>query len=276
MADAMPASLVLVGAGKMGSAMLEGWIAAGLDGEAVTIVDPNPSRDTLSYARAHKISLNPALRDIEPPQVLVLAIKPQALDTVAPALTRMLGQGTVVLSILAGKTIAELKAKLKGAHGVIRAMPNLPVSVARGVTVAVASPEVFPYHRAIVHNMLNALGTAEWLEDESLIDAVTAVSGSGPAYLFYLTECLSRAAQAAGMPIDLAERLAKVTVAGAAELMYRSDLPPSKLRQNVTSPGGTTAAALEVLGGATGLTGMDRLMRDAVAAAKRRAQELGS
>ena len=275
MADAMPASLVLVGAGKMGSAMLEGWIAAGLDGESVTIVDPNPSRDTLSYARAHKISLNPALRDIEPPQVLVLAIKPQALDTVAPALTRMLGKGTVVLSILAGKTIAELKAKLKGSFGVIRAMPNLPVSVARGVTIAVPSAEVFPYHRAIVHHMLTVLGSAEWLEEESLIDAVTAVSGSGPAYLFFLTECLTRAAQGAGLPIDLAERLAKVTVAGAAEMMYRSDLPPSKLRQNVTSPGGTTAAALDVLGGATGLTGMDLLMREAVAAAKRRAQELG-
>lgn len=260
----------------MGSAMLEGWIAHDLAGETVTIVDPNPSRDTLTFARAHKIKLNPPLREIEPPQVLVLAIKPQALDTVAPALTRMLGPGTVVLSILAGKTIAELKAKLTGAHGIVRAMPNLPVSVARGVTVAIHSPDVFPYHRAIVNHMLHVLGSAEWIDDERLIDAVTAVSGSGPAYLFFLTECLSRAAQGAGLPIDLAERLAKVTVAGAAELMYRSDLPPSKLRHNVTSPGGTTAAALEVLGGATGLTSMDELMREAVAAAKRRAQELGS
>lgn len=276
MAHIMPASLVLVGAGKMGGAMLDGWIKAGLNPENVTVLDPNPSREIMTFVRAHNIKLNPQLKEVDAPQVLVLAIKPQALESAAPILSKLIGPGTVVLSILAGKTIANMKAQIKGVRGIVRAMPNLPVSVARGVTAAISSPEVFPYQRSLINALLTTVGTVEWLSDESLIDAVTAVSGSGPAYLFYLTECMSRAGQAAGLPVELAERLAHATVTGAAELMFQSDLPPAKLRQNVTSPGGTTAAALEVLGGSDNRPGLDALMRDAVLAAAKRAGELSS
>lgn len=275
MAVLMPASLVLVGAGKMGGAMLDGWIKAGLKPETVTILDPNPSREILTFARVNEIKLNPPMKEIDAPQVLALAIKPQSLEAAGPVLTKLIGPGTVVFSILAGKTIADLKKQVPNARCVIRAMPNLPVSVGRGVTAAVASPEVFPYQRSIANTLMAAVGTAEWLPEEGLMDAVTAVSGSGPAYLFYLTECLSRAGAAAGLPVELAERLALHTVTGSADLMSQSGLPPAKLRQNVTSPGGTTAAALDVLGGNTLLQGgLDTLMRAAVEAARNRAEEL--
>lgn len=275
MAVLMPASLVLVGAGKMGGAMLDGWIKAGLKPETVTILDPNPSREILTFARVNEIKLNPPMKEIDAPQVLALAIKPQSLEAAGPVLTKLIGPGTVVFSILAGKTIADLKKQVPNARCVIRAMPNLPVSVGRGVTAAVASPEVFPYQRSIANTLMAAVGTAEWLPEEGLMDAVTAVSGSGPAYLFYLTECLSRAGAAAGLPVELAERLALHTVTGSADLMSQSGLPPAKLRQNVTSPGGTTAAALDVLGGNTLLEGgLDTLMRAAVEAARNRAEEL--
>lgn len=275
MAVLMPASLVLVGAGKMGGAMLDGWIKAGLKPETVTILDPNPSREILTFARVNEIKLNPPMKEIDAPQVLALAIKPQSLEAAGPVLNKLIGPGTVVFSILAGKTIADLKKQVPNARCVIRAMPNLPVSVGRGVTAAVASPEVFPYQRSIANTLMAAVGTAEWLPEEGLMDAVTAVSGSGPAYLFYLTECLSRAGAAAGLPVELAERLALHTVTGSAELMGLSGLPPAKLRQNVTSPGGTTAAALDVLGGNAILQGgLDTLMRAAVEAARKRAEEL--
>jgi pyrroline-5-carboxylate reductase len=274
MAQMMPASLVLVGAGKMGGSMLDGWIKAGLDPDNVTVLDPQPSRDIMTFARANNVKLNPSLKDVEPPQVLVLAIKPQVLESAAPLLSKLIGPGTVLLSILAGKTIKNMKEQIKGVRGIVRAMPNLPVSVGRGLTAAIASPDVFPYQHNLINSLLTTVGTVEWLTDETLIDAVTAVSGSGPAYVFYLTECMSRAGQAAGLPVELAERLAHATVTGSAELMYQSDLPPAKLRQNVTSPGGTTAAALEVLGGGGERPGLDTLMRDTIMAAARRAGEL--
>ena len=268
---ALPSSLVLVGAGKMGGAMLEGWLAVGLDPAAVAVVDPAPSPEIEALAQARGLRLNPPPETISPPAAVVLAVKPQTLDAAAPALARLVGPATLLVSIVAGKTIANLRARIPGAGAVVRAMPNLPASVRRGATGAAASPEVGDVQRAMAHALLAAVGTVEWLDSEDLIDAVTALTGSGPAYVFHLVECLAEAGAAAGLPPELSERLARATVIGAGELLARSELPASTLRENVTSPGGTTAAALAVLMREPGLSG---LMREAVAAAKRRAGEL--
>ena len=268
---ALPSSLVLVGAGKMGGAMLEGWLSVGLDPAAVAVVDPAPSPEIEALAQGRGLRLNPPPETIAPPAAVVLAVKPQTLDAAAPALARLVGPATLLVSIVAGKTIANLRARIPGARAIVRAMPNLPASVRRGATGAAASPEVGDVQRAMAHALLAAVGTVEWLDGEDLIDAVTALSGSGPAYVFHLVECLAEAGAAAGLPPELAARLARAMVIGAGELLAQSALPASQLRENVTSPGGTTAAAIEVLMGADGL---EPLMRKAVAAAKRRAQEL--
>ncbi len=207
----------------------------------------------------------------EPPSTLVLAIKPQALAAAAPVANRLVAPGTTVLSILAGKTIADVKRALGNARAIVRAMPNLPAAIRRGITVAVANPDTNAQQRDIADGLLRAVGAVEWVKEEGLIDAVTALSGSGPAYVFYLTECMAHAGHVAGLPVDLAERLARVTVAGAGELLHISDLPAAKLRHDVTSPGGTTAAALEKLMAPNGL---QPLLTEAIAAAKRRATDL--
>ena len=268
---ALPKTLVLVGAGKMGGAMLEGWLDFGIDPAGVTIVDPNPSEPIVALCSRRGIGLNPA-DPLPGPEVLFLAIKPQALDDAAASVDRLLGPRTLVVSILAGKTIADLRARLPNARAIVRAMPNLPASIGRGATGAAASPEVDEGQRHMADFLLRCVGVVEWLPSEDLVDAVTALSGSGPAYVFHLAECLAEAGIAAGLPDDLARRLARATVTGAGELLFKSDLPPERLRENVTSPGGTTAAALEVLMAAPG--GLKGLMREAVAAAKRRAREL--
>lgn len=251
--------------------MLEGWLRMGLSAETTTILDPHASPSLLAACEQHGISLNPSPESIRPPQVVVLGIKPQTLDEAAPSLAPLVGPDTMIVSILAGKTIANLVERIPAAKAVVRAMPNLPASVLRGVTGVVASEGTSAAQRDMAETLLSAVGSVEWLDHEGLIDAVTAVSGSGPAYVFYLVECLARAGAAAGLPADLAERLARATVEGAGELLHRSDLPPGMLRENVTSRGGTTAAALAVLMAADGL---EPLMRDAVAAARRRAGEL--
>ena len=265
----MPASLVLAGAGRMGSAMLTGWLAAGLDPLATTVVDPVPSRAIIDLCAGRGLRLNPS--EPEPGAVLVLAIKPQGLDAAAPGLDRLVGRETLVLSILAGKTIADLRGRLPRARAVVRAMPNLPASIGRGATGACASPEVSPEQRGAADALLSAVGTVAWLDGEAGIDAVTAVSGSGPAYVFLLAEALAEAGIAAGLDADTAGRLARATVAGAGALLDASPDEAGALRRDVTSPGGTTAAALDVLMRANGLAA---LMREAVAAAKRRAGEL--
>jgi pyrroline-5-carboxylate reductase len=266
----LPSSLFLVGAGKMGGAMLEGWLKVGMPGSGVTVIDPRPSHEMARLCSDSGIALNPA----EPrpgPDVLVLATKPQMLDDAAERVNSLLGPQTLLVSILAGKTIGDLRGRLPKARAVVRAMPNLPASIGRGATGAAASPEVSERQRLVADALLRSVGIVEWLDSEALIDAVTAVSGSGPAYVFYLAECLAEAGVAVGLPPDLARRLARATVTGAGELLSESELPPETLRQNVTSPGGTTAAALEVLMGETGLA---PLLREAVSAARRRAEEL--
>jgi pyrroline-5-carboxylate reductase len=190
---------------------------------------------------------------------------------VVPTLAPYLGANTVVVSIMAGRTLAFLQGALTPRTALVRAMPNTPAAIGRGITVAVANDRVASSQRDLVDALLSAVGVVEWVADEALIDAVTAVSGSGPAYVFLLAEALARAGAAAGLPEDLAARLARATVAGSGELLHRSPLDAATLRQNVTSPGGTTAAALGVLMGPNGL---EPLMTQAVAAATRRSREL--
>jgi len=264
-----PARLVLVGAGKMGGAMATGWLDRGLEASSLALVEPNPSREIVALA-ARGVAINPA--DPAPPDVLVLAVKPQHLDAVAPEIAPFAGESTLVVSILAGKTIANLNARLPMARTVVRAMPNTPAAIGRGVTAAFASPEVTAEQRHWCETLLGAIGAFYWLEDEAAIDAVTAISGGGPAYVFALTEALAAAAEKLGLPPELAINLARGTVEGAGELMRReSGTSPAVLRRAVTSPGGTTAAALAVLQGEGGL---DDLMVRATAAARTRAAEM--
>ncbi len=271
MSDRLPTTLVLMGAGKMGGAMLEGWLAAGVDRAGLTVLDPKPSDTLLALAAAHGFRLNPPLGKIAEPEALVLGVKPQGLDEAAETLAALAGPDTLVVSILAGKTIANLAARAPRARAIVRAMPNLPASVRRGVTGVAAGPGVSEKQRGLTTAMLSGIGAVEWVAGEHLIDAVTAVSGSGPAYVFHMVECLAKAGEAAGLPADAALRLARRTVEGAGELLHASPLGADELRRNVTSPAGTTAAALEVLMADNGL---QPLMTRAVAAARRRAEEL--
>ena len=259
-------TIALAGAGKMGSAMLTGWLARGLDAKRVTVIEPAPSTDIAALA-AGGIRLNP--KQTGAVDTLVVALKPQTFGEVGATLKPWVGPVTLVVSIMAGTTIAALRAACGGA--VVRAMPNTPASIGRGITVAVAAKNVSATQRTTADALLSATGAVEWVDDESLMDAVTAVSGSGPAYVFLLAEELARAGVAAGLPEALASRLARETVAGSGELLHRSDLASATLRQNVTSPGGTTAAALEVL---MGKDGLEQLMRRAIAAATARSKQL--
>jgi pyrroline-5-carboxylate reductase len=266
----LAATIVLVGAGKMGAAMLDGWIGLGLDPARVAVIEPQPSPEIAALA-ARGLRLNPDRHAVRDPAVIVIAVKPQVAAEVVPAAAPLVGPSSVVVSIMAGQRLASLERALPGGTAVIRTMPNTPAAIGRGITVAVANAHVSAHQRDLAGRLLAAIGTVEWVADEALLDAVTAVSGSGPAYVFLLAETLARAGAAAGLPADLAGRLARATVAGSGELLHRSPLDAETLRRNVTSPGGTTAAALEILMGNEGLA---RLMQRAVAAATRRSREL--
>jgi pyrroline-5-carboxylate reductase len=263
--------ILLVGCGKMGGAMLEGWLARGIAAHA-TIVEPGPG--AANFARRPGVALHADVKtlasDLEP-DVVVFAVKPQMMDAVAPHYRRFAGTGAVILSIAAGKTISYFERRLGTDAAIVRAMPNTPASVGRGITVSCANARVTPAQRSLCDRLLAAVGEIGWVEDEALIDAVTAVSGSGPAYVFLLIECMAEAGIAAGLPAELAMRLARATVAGSGELARLSTEAPAVLRQNVTSPGGTTRAALDVLMAPGGLAA---LMTRAIAAAAARAREL--
>ena len=259
--------LVLLGAGKMGQAMLDGWLARGLRPRQIAVIEPQPTRALKALTR-RGLRLNP--KPAAPAAAIVLAVKPQTAPEALPALVPFAGPSTLVLSIMAGRTISFVARTLGGAR-IVRAMPNTPAAIGRGVTVACADGKVSARQRRLATDLLAAIGTVEWVTDESLMDAVTALSGSGPAYVFLLAEAMTEAGITAGLPAPLAARLARETVAGAGELLHRSDLEAATLRQNVTSPGGTTAAALEVL---MGPGGFQELLTRAVAAAVRRGREL--
>jgi pyrroline-5-carboxylate reductase len=261
-------TIVLAGAGKMGGAMLSGWLAQGLDARSLSVIEPHPSAE-ISALVTKGVRLNPTPKEIGAAATLVVALKPQMFREAGPMLKPFAGSSTLVVSIMAGTTIASIEEVCGGS--VVRAMPNTPAAIGRGITVAVAANNVSPSQRAVADALLRATGSVEWVDDENLMDAVTAVSGSGPAYIFLLAEELARAGVEAGLPQELATKLARETVAGSGELLHRSELASATLRQNVTSPGGTTAAALEVL---MGPDGMQSLLTRAVAAATKRSKEL--
>jgi pyrroline-5-carboxylate reductase len=262
-------SVALIGAGKMGSALLEGWIGLGLDPARIFVIEPQPAPAIAALA-ARGLALNPDTTLVRP-DAIVLAVKPQTAPEVMARVAALTAPASIVISIMAGRSLGFLGRALPREAAIVRAMPNTPAAVERGITVAVPNARVAPAQRQLAHSLLAATGAVEWIADEGLMDAITAVSGSGPAYVFLLAESLARAGVAAGLPADLAARLARATVAGAGELLHRSQLDASRLRQNVTSPGGTTAAALDVLMASDGI---DRLMERAIAAATRRSREL--
>ena len=262
-------TLVLVGTGKMGGAMLEGWHRLGLKFDQVVAIEPEPAPEIIMLGQ-RGLRINPAL-DTVTASAIVIAVKPQIAPQVLPGLAHLVRDDTVTISIMAGRPLGFLERALPANASIVRSMPNTPASIGRGITVAVPNARVSRAQRDLADKLLRATGAVEWVADESLMDAVTAVSGSGPAYVFLLAESLARAGAAAGLPADLAARLARATVAGAGELLHRSALDAATLRQNVTSPGGTTAAALDVLMSPDGL---DPVMNRAIAAATRRSQEL--
>jgi pyrroline-5-carboxylate reductase len=262
-------NVVLVGAGKMGGALLEGWIGLGVDPARVAVIEPQPAPAITALA-ARGLRINP---DVAPacPDAVVIAVKPQIAPQIMASVAALTAPSTVVVSIMAGRTISFLADALPDSTAVIRAMPNTPAAIGHGITVAVPNSQVNAAQRELADTLLAATGAVEWIDDETLMDAVTAVSGSGPAYVFLLAESLARAGEKAGLPPALAARLARATVAGSGELLHRSTADTAALRQNVTSPGGTTAAALDVLMAPDGL---DPLMERAVAAAANRGREL--
>lgn len=267
--------LVLVGAGKMGGAMLEGWLAGGLAPSDVVVQDPAPPPEIADLLQKHGIASANTLSASEfnvPPAVILMAVKPQVMDDVFPSVAPLAGPNTVTLSIAAGKTVESFERHLAPERAVVRTIPNTPAAVGRGITACVGNAHATAKHRDVCTSLLSAIGEVGWVDDESLIDVATAVSGSGPAYVFLLAESLAKAGVAAGLDSALASRLAQATVAGAGELMRQSDLPPSTLRENVTSPNGTTYAALQVL--MSDGDGMDQLMERAVDAATKRSREL--
>ena len=275
MSFALDGPVVLAGAGKMGAALLAGWIERGLQPRDVVIQDPNLAGDAIELARKHGLTVVPELAPLASrPSVIVVAVKPQMMDAVFPPLAKHVGPATVVMSIAAGKSIASFERHLPQRTAVVRAMPNTPAAIGRGITGAVGNAHVTENQKDLCQALLAAAGDVVWLKDEALIDAVTAVSGSGPAYVFLMTEALARAGEAAGLDSATSMQLARATVAGAGELMRRSDADPTTLRQNVTSPGGTTAAALSVL--MRDKDGLQALMTEAVLAAQKRGRELGS
>jgi pyrroline-5-carboxylate reductase len=268
-------ALLLVGCGKMGGALLRGWIDGGMAAADVTVVEPAADAVAalgLDPAPAVVAALDDLPADYRP-RCIVLAVKPQVMGEVAPGARRFAQAGALVLSIAAGRTIASFAAAVGDGAAIVRAMPNTPAAVGRGITALVANANAGDGDRALAGRLLGAVGAVVWLDDEAQMDAVTAVSGSGPAYVFHLVECLAAAGAAEGLRAETAMTLARATVTGAGELLFRSDDGAETLRRNVTSPGGTTAAALDVLMGEDGLAA---LMRRAVAAAARRSRELGA
>lgn len=268
----MDRPLLLVGCGKMGGAMLEGWLDMGLSAEDIHIVEPyEPAAEELRGRGLAAVADPADLADGLDPGIVLLAVKPQTMDAAAPPFARYRGPDTAFLSIAAGKTIAYFEDILGADAAIVRAMPNTPAAVRRGITVAAANAHVSDAQRQVCGKLLEAVGEVAWVDDEGLIDAVTALSGGGPAYVFLLVECMTQAGIDAGLPADLSARLARVTVSGSGELLRQSTEAPATLRQNVTSPGGTTAEALKVL---MADDAWQPLMTRAIAAATARSREL--
>lgn len=262
--------LLLVGAGKMGGAMLAGWIKAGIDPACLRVQDDQPAPEAAALCDARAISRGPLPTGVVP-RVIVMAVKPQIMEDVFPGCAANAGAETITLSIAAGKTLASFEKHLPKGSAVVRAMPNTPALVGRGMTVLCANQATTNDQRALCTSLMATISQVAWIDAESDMDAVTAVSGSGPAYVFLLAEAMTAAGVKAGLTPELASRLARATIWGSGELMWQATDPPAKLRENVTSPGGTTAAALDILRADDGLPS---LMERAVAAAVARSKAL--
>ncbi|UFN50886.1 pyrroline-5-carboxylate reductase [Roseomonas sp. OT10] len=270
--DSPPAPLpavLLVGCGKMGGAMLSGWLARGVS-QAIA-VDPYTPVDAYPGAQLLR-SLDQVPADFAP-QAVVLAIKPQEAPNALPALARFARDGALFVSIMAGRTVAGMTSLLGGEAAVVRAMPNTPAAIGQGFTAAHAGSRVAPAQRTLADSLLAAVGEVAWVEEEGMLDAVTAVSGGGPAYVFLLAELLEAAAREQGLPPELARRMARATVSGSGALLAASTEDAAVLRKNVTSPKGTTERALAVL---MAETAWPRLIPQAIAAAAARSRELAS
>ena len=270
---ALTGSLVLVGAGKMGGAMLEGWLKSGVDPKKIVVLDPFVSDDMKALLSKHKVSLNPVVAGIGNAEVVSIAVKPQMMEEVLPTIIGLGAAKPLILSVAAGKTIASFERHFGKTAAIIRTIPNTPASIGRGITAMSANPNVSAKQLQLATELLSAIGEVVTVDREELIDCVTAVSGSGPAYVFYMTECLAAAAEKLGLPPALANQLARATVAGSGELMRASGIDAATLRQNVTSPKGTTHAALQILMAEDGL---GPLFEKAVKAAAKRSKELAS
>ncbi len=270
---ALDGTLLLAGAGKMGGALLAGWLKHGLPPSQVLVQDPAPPAEVAEQLARHGIVNEPEIGVLAaPPAVILAAVKPQAMEAVLPGLARLAGPRTLVMSIAAGKTLASFARHFAPGTAIVRAMPNTPAAIGRGISVCVANAHAGEPQRALAGALMAAVGEVGWVEDEASMDAVTAVSGSGPAYVFLLAEALAAAGVRQGLDAGLAERLARATVAGSGELLWQSPESAEQLRRNVTSPGGTTAAALAVL--MREGDGLARLFDEAVAAATKRGREL--
>lgn len=264
--DIKARGLVMLGCGKMGQAMLEGWLARGVPAGSVWVIDPFPS----DWVRAQGMQVNAGLP--ENPAVAIVAVKPQFMDQALPQLKPLGGSGTLIVSVAAGTPIAVFETVLGAGTRVIRAMPNTPAAIGKGITAIIGNAAAGPADADLAEALLSAVGQVVRLKTEDQIDAVTGVSGSGPAYVFFMIDALAAAARAEGLPDDMAMRLAKATVAGAGALAEAASETPEQLRINVTSPGGTTQAGLEVL--MDPATGLGPLMLRTVAAAAGRSREL--
>ncbi len=266
-------SLVLVGTGKMGGAMLEGWIRNGVSPEHIVAVDPAPPPEIKALIEQHGIRHNPALESIGNAEVIVIAVKPQVADSVLPVVSVLKSSRPLVISVAAGKKIATFEQHFGSDAAVIRTIPNTPAAVGRGITAMAANAHATPEQKQLAIALLVSIGEVVDVKDEYYIDAATAVSGSGPAYVFLLTEYLAAAGEKVGLEPAVAMQLARATVSGAGELMRVSGIPAETLRKNVTSPHGTTHAALQILMADHGL---GELMDKAIDAATRRSRELAS
>lgn len=267
MGDVRDRGLVLLGCGKMGSAMLAGWLKGGLPAGSVWVTDPYPS----DWLKAQGVHLNENLPAA--PAIVLIAVKPQMMTDALPGIAALGGGATLFLSVAAGTTIATYEAALGTETPVVRAMPNTPAAIAKGITAITGNARATEAHLKLAEALLSAVGQVVRLEGEHQMDAVTAVSGSGPAYVFHLIETLAAAGEAEGLPGPLALQLARATVAGAGALAEAAEEGPGQLRVNVTSPGGTTAAALNVL--MDEVRGFPALLKEAVHAAAERGRELG-
>lgn len=268
---AVSGRLLLVGTGKMGGAMLDRWLASGLDPAQAAVLDPflDEGRAAAFAGRGVAVYRTPPPETFD---LLILAVKPQSMAETLKTVAPLAAFGALVVSVAAGVRLATLAEAFGDGTSLVRVMPNTPAQIGKGMSVALAAGPLDRDMRSAVEALLDAVGESAWVEDEALIDAVTAVSGSGPAYVFLLAECLAAAAVKAGLPSDLATQLARQTVIGGGALLEASPDSAAKLRENVTSPNGTTAAALAVLMAPDGL---ERLLAKAVEAARKRSVELG-